>query len=182
MAGGDIGEADNASPEQFLTRRKIIVTAGAIAVATAAALYASKTGGTIPNLGRLGELFGNAPTPSGAGNQAPNVASAIPSTGGAPKPTEVPGASEAIAAHSNLSEAAGNDTVSEATLDYMHKLGLQLPEGHGRAVINEVSKRVVEFNGLTGSERSLPIGQQVNYPSREVLEQWMADALKKATS
>lgn len=80
-----------------------------------------------------------------------------------------------------LSQFGAQDTVSEATLDYYRELGYEMPDGHAREVINDLSQRVVDYNGFGGRETQLPVGQNVNFPGRAILEQWLAEATQKAT-
>lgn len=159
-------------PRQDEKRRTMLAIAAgglAVAVATMAAVAASK-----------GWISFSNPERDAADSLAnrPSVSSEV----GAPPNTTLPGVTirPPVAAETQLAAPSHQSTVSNVTLNHLTAVGLYLPPNHAQEVINEVSQRVVQYNGLEGRERSLPVGQTVQFPSRDVMEQWLATATANA--
>jgi|GEM_PF-3849114 len=105
----------------------------------------------------------------GAGQTAHETTQHVAANTGAGHTAQA-GPNTEVLPHYNSHTGAG--TLSGATLDHLHRLNLEVPQGPGQFA--EITQKVADFNHMTPEQLThLPVGQQIDFPPQVILEQWL---------
>lgn len=102
----------------------------------------------------------------------------LPTSGGAGSAAhEAASASANVEVLTPYDASTGSGTVSGATLDHLHDLNLEVPTASG--AFGGLVDRVADYNNFSPNDLThLPVGQEIHFPPRAVMDQWLQQLIE----